>query len=142
MTLVSYIKRRPSDCFYAAALCLHFLFWNPCVVSGEKYHFNVEVRQMAFPPLPVRNDRALSFHIIIRLGVQKRKKTKTKNTRAHQSVGTITIMPKHGHIIGTARGKERKNRGCGGGQKCRASLVCRVQWNRRMLILITLRSAS
>lgn len=52
MTLASFIKTRPSDCFYAAALCLHLLFWNPCVVSGEKRHFNVEVRQMAFVSLP------------------------------------------------------------------------------------------
>lgn len=113
MTLVSYIKRRPSDCFYAAALCLHFLFWNPCVVSGEKYHFNVEVRQMAFPPLPVRNDRALSFHIIIRLGVQKRKK---KHSRTSVR-GYDCHNAKHGHIIGTARGKERKNGVGVGGQK-------------------------
>lgn len=49
MTLVSSSKRKPSDCFYAAAFCLHFLFWNPCAVSGEKYLFNVEVRWMASP---------------------------------------------------------------------------------------------
>lgn len=51
MTLVSSSKRKPSDCFYAAAFCLHFLLWISCAVSGEEDHqFSVEVRWMAFPP--------------------------------------------------------------------------------------------
>lgn len=44
MTIVPSRKTKPSDCFYAAAFCLHFLFWNPFAVSGENYNFNVEVR--------------------------------------------------------------------------------------------------
>ncbi|KAK1879390.1 Matrix metalloproteinase-16 [Dissostichus eleginoides] len=44
MTLVSSSKRKPSDCFYAAAFCLHFLLWISCAVSGEEDHhqFSVE----------------------------------------------------------------------------------------------------
>lgn len=45
MTLVSSSKRKPSDCFYAAAFCLHLLLWISCAVSGEGDHqFSVEVR--------------------------------------------------------------------------------------------------
>ncbi|XP_029309891.1 matrix metalloproteinase-16 isoform X3 [Cottoperca gobio] len=43
MTLVSSSKRKPSDCFYAAAFCLLFLLWISCAVSGEEDHqFSVE----------------------------------------------------------------------------------------------------
>lgn len=46
MTLVSSIKRKPLDCVYAAAFCLHLLLWISCAVSEEEHHhhFNVEVR--------------------------------------------------------------------------------------------------
>ncbi|XP_032421504.1 matrix metalloproteinase-16 isoform X2 [Xiphophorus hellerii] len=43
MTLVSVSKRKPPDCFYAAALCLHLLLWISRSVSGEEQHqFSVE----------------------------------------------------------------------------------------------------
>ena len=45
MTLVSSAKRKPSNCFYAAAFCLHlFLIHILRGVSGDEAHlFSVEV---------------------------------------------------------------------------------------------------
>lgn len=55
MTLVSVSKRKPPDCFYAAALCLHLLLWISRSVSGEEQHqFSVEVRFFFFFPLIAR----------------------------------------------------------------------------------------
>lgn len=140
MTLASCIKTRPSDCFYAAALCLHLLFWSPCVVSGEKRHFNVEVRQMAFlpPSLPFpaaccRRRRRRSLLHISRFGVRKAVPAHItvcgqwlpycKNKDALSGpvmVIIIIIIITHTKKIIT-----------------RASLVCRAQWNRRMFISVS-----
>ncbi|XP_029561159.1 matrix metalloproteinase-16 isoform X2 [Salmo trutta] len=58
MTLVSSSKRKPLDCLYATAFCLHFLLWILCAASGEELHqFSVEGWLQKYGYLPHTDPR-------------------------------------------------------------------------------------